>query len=350
MQIGIVGDGKMGADIFNYISGFYIPIVWVGLGLMDKQQSQFEKKLKRKLDNELITKDFFNFRISNTKFESSYTKLTNCDIIIECIWENLEAKQALIGQLETVIHENSIIASNSSSIVPSELTKRAIGNSHIIGLHFFYPVMLKNIVEVIYNRDTNGFIKGIISNFLSKIDRKPLYLNENNAFILNKYLLNLQTEVYNLMQDFQLSYRQMDNIIKEILLPAGIFETIDHIGIDVILPSVINYTAAMENSERQRYLPLIKCLENLYSKQHLGIKSDEGFYSYKNEGINKQQEIIDIKPELKETIDIRIKKLYVDSFNQIISNSFEEKELLNSAIKEFLDVSNGPLEMMDNKF
>jgi 3-hydroxyacyl-CoA dehydrogenase len=144
------------------------------------------------------------------------------------------------------------------------------------GLHFFYPVALKNIVEIIRMPETSQGTLGKIGAFLKTIHRDPILLDESNSFILNRIYLEFQNEGFLLVNAKEATISRVDRIVRDHFFPQGLFEFFDSVGLDVMLASIKNYT--MDDPGRARYQPLILHLEKLVSEEKLGNKTGTGFY------------------------------------------------------------------------
>ena len=151
-KIGIIGSGKMGADIFNYLSDYNYNLYWFILfeEEKDKLQKSFSKKISRQLKHGLISKVQYNSK-NDFILTNRLNDLVNCDLIIESIVEEKNEKLKLFRDLQQIVSKECIVASNSSSILPSLLSK----SSPVIGMHFFYPVSFKNTVELVVHEDIN---------------------------------------------------------------------------------------------------------------------------------------------------------------------------------------------------
>ncbi|NVO03660.1 MAG: 3-hydroxyacyl-CoA dehydrogenase family protein [Bacteroidetes bacterium] len=339
IQIGIVGNGKMGTDILHYLANFNFRLVW--LFKFDEEIEpaikSFNKKQSRQFKNELIDEANFNFRIENTVFTTKIEKLSDCDFIIEAIWENLEEKQLLFNSLDKIAKKECIFLSNSSSIKPSLILKNTTRNQNFAALHFFYPVAYKNITEFIFTPETSEFTIKKVKELLKIINREYLLLEEENAFILNKVFVDFQAVAYQITVQENLSFATIDNIIKDHIFPIGVFELFDNVGNEIIHFSISNYIEDFD--DKSLYLPLLNKLQELISENKLGIKTKAGFYNYPL--LPAEETIID-EVKIQEIIKV-LNNHYENSAKAIIEKNICKKEELNFAIKEYMGVENGPI-------
>ena len=265
-NIGIIGEGKMGSNIFYYLLDFGFTMTWVCSDEADteKIQKAFLKKIKRSLDSGIIGNAAFDDKIKNTRITNRIEDLSSCDLIIEAIPENLQLKQELFLKVDVIAGPDCILATNSSSIKPSELVPSESRRERLIGLHFFYPVMLKNIAELIITSATSQATKDSAEQFLEKIKREYLLLDENNGFILNRIFLSMQNEAFLMVCRGKATIRQMDDLIRENFFPFGAFDFMETVGIPTMLNSVLNYTK--DYPDKCSYQPLINWLRGLADK------------------------------------------------------------------------------------
>ncbi len=227
---------------------------------------------------ELWTKPLLPIFRRNTLITNDLQQLQHCDLIIEAISENLELKHKLFVELDRIASCDCIFASNSSSINSSELLLSESRKNRFIGLHFFYPVALKNIVEFIISDFTSKEVINKINQFLSVIQRDHLLLKESDSFILNKIFLDFQNEAFIIVNEGNMTISQMDMLVKKYFFPVGVFDFCDSVGNDIMLTSVRNYIRNYSN--RNYYNPFVHELERLVMEHKSGIKSEAGFYSY----------------------------------------------------------------------
>ncbi|HNW70506.1 MAG TPA: 3-hydroxyacyl-CoA dehydrogenase family protein [Bacteroidales bacterium] len=339
-RIGIIGSGKMGADIFSFLSGYDFEIVWVCFDQEEAeiQHRSFFKRMNRQLRCGLIDEERFQKIQNAIVFCSDIVELSKCHLVIECIWESLEKKQELFKKIIPVLDGHCIIASNSSSFTPARLNPDAGTNDRFIGLHFFYPVKLKNIVEIIRTKNTSEKVLKEITGFCTLIEKRFLLQDEKNAFLLNRLFLEVQNEAYKIHTEGLLSYRQIDAIIEEHLFPDGVFKFFDQVGIDVMLQSVKNYT--WQNSAS--YKALLDKLEELSKKNLLGVKTKAGFYDYGQEIPDGASDIDQISPDIYEKALYKLTNVYYLAAKQHVADGDCEQETLEFAAKEYMNTEKGP--------
>ncbi|MCK9422855.1 MAG: 3-hydroxyacyl-CoA dehydrogenase family protein [Bacteroidales bacterium] len=336
-KTGIIGEGKMGSGIFNYLLDFDLELTWICSKEADigKIQKQFGKRINRSLEVGIIDENKYR-SLQKTIISREISDLYQCDLIIEAIPEDIGLKRSLFEQLHPVINPGCIFASNSSSINPSILSTPDLRQDKFIGLHFFYPVALKNIVEFTVTAQTSSTTRSLIHSFLDKIQRFYLTLNERNSFILNKLFLDVQLEAILIVNEGHCSYQQMDEIIKKHMFPFGVFDFMDSVGIDTMLVSIGNYITGYPN--KSYYEPLVSKLQELVREGKLGMKTGEGFYKYPLEPTptNEPLETAGIAEHLYQSWYSAVKRFTAQSHIPIGD--------MNFAVKEYFGLEKGPFE------
>ena len=282
--IGIAGDGKMGTNIFNYLFDFPFPLIWKchPSSDTDRLRRNVEKKLRRAGESGILDEKVLAIRHASTLVTSRDEDLAGCSLLIESISEDRELKLNFFRTADRIIAQECIFTSNSSSILPSELCPSTGRLENFAGLHFFYPVALKNIVELTLPKGTSAGTRRTLRDFLGVIRRNFLLLTESNSFILNRIFLDFQNEAFRLVQDSNITFRRMDRIVTENFFQAGVFCFFDSVGLDTMLASVKNYTR--DYPHKDYYAGLIRDLEQRVQRGDLGQKSGRGYYDYPGSG------------------------------------------------------------------
>lgn len=317
----------MGKDLFDFLSGFPFQLTLVCKNIVSTEQQikAFRKKQKRALKYGLIKQDFFDFRSEQTTISTSLEFLEKCDLIIEAVTEDIHKKRDFFKELRDIINSNCIVTSNTSSIPPDQLFSGILDEKKCLGLHFFYPVSLKNIVEVnrceMTSEKTLSFVKG----FLQKINKPHTVLTGNNHFIVNRIFLKMQAGCCQLLHEDGISRNEIDTLVKAHLFPAGVFEFFDHVGIDVMLQSVKNYI--QYENDKAFYKPLINYLESEVEKVS---------------GVTPQG-----KQEIKERNELleKISNWYLDGVYNTLENGVCSKTELDHIVKEYMLIEKSPFDL-----
>ncbi len=339
--IGIIGCGKMGKDLFDFlvVFPFHVTLVCKADKAVEEIMNAFEKKQKRALRYQLIDQRTFDFRSQNTVITSDQKLLANCDFVIETITEDLNKKRDLFKQLNRTLSPDCILASNTSSIPPDELFTGMANKENCLGLHFFFPISMKDIVEVNQAKDTSNKTVSLVKDFLKKIGKSPVVLTKNNHFIINRIFLKMQAGCCQLLQEGKWSVYEIDALVKAHLFPVGIFEFFDHVGNDVMLQSVINYIKY--EADPRFYQALIEILNQKVKEGKLGKKSNSGFYEY---SLRKTTQNFEEKSEMLEVLQ-KITYWYLDGVFDALKRSVCSKDELELIVKEYMMVEKSPFEL-----
>ena len=336
-KVGIIGEGKMGTAIFNYLLNFPVKLIWACSrdAVTEKLIKQFGKKIRRLKDAGIIDHQRFD-DLTQTPITSQLTDLHDCDLIIEAIPEIMELKRDLFVKLDQIVKPEAIFTSNSSSVVPSAMAPPGNRIGQFAGLHFFYPVSLKNIVEFTVMTSTSANTIAMVESFLDNIDRRFITLDENNSFILNKIFLDFQNESFLIVNAGKCTQLQLDQLVKKYIFPFGVFDFCDSVGIDTMLTSIQNYTRGYPNKEY--YSSLISALQHLLEQGKFGVKSQEGFFKYPMGEILVEEPInaVEIVENLRQT--------WISSSKRFTAEAHIPVDVANYAIREYFALTKGPFD------
>jgi 3-hydroxybutyryl-CoA dehydrogenase len=342
-NIGIVGCGKMGRDLFDFLADFPFKLILV---CKDDQTSQaihnaFEKKQRRALKYGLINQDFFSFREQNTFISTSLNDLKGSDFVVECISEDPDKKKNLFEELTRIVPKNCILTSNSSSITPDKLFCEHSNKKNCLGLHFFNPVAIKKMVEINLAKETSKSTLAFVKRFLNRIEKKYLVLQDENHFIMNRIFLKMQAGCCHLLYDEEQGTNEIDELIKAHLFPVGVFEFFEHVGYEVMLESVKNYLVYEQASDF--YQPLIYYLERKIYEGELGVRIKTGRYkpSVDDPALHRvsasdQAEILD-----------KIYHWYLDGVFDALQRKIGSKDEIKVFVMDYMMVDKSPFELAE---
>lgn len=274
-HVHVVGAGTMGGDIAAWCAykGFTVT-------LQDRELKYIEPAMKRA--RKLFEK---KFKGSEPKVAEAYNRLKadvagdgarSADLVIEAIYENTEAKQALYQELKTKMKSDAVLATNTSSIKLEELATVLDDPNHLVGLHFFNPVAMMPLVEVIHSKDTDADVMEKALAFTRHVDRLPVPCKSSPGFLVNRILMPYLMEAM-LLSEEGVAPEAIDRAAKNFGMPMGPVELADTVGLDVCL-SVANILG----KEFGHAVP--KRLEQMVTEKKLGKKTGEGFYKYDEKG------------------------------------------------------------------
>lgn len=336
----------MGVSLFNYLCDFPFAITMVCRtpDSAEKISKSYNRKLNRALKHGLIDQEGFDRKFNNIRISNEINDLAGCDIVIESITENTKMKIDLVKKLDDILNPECIIASNSSSISPRELITGKNRKGKTIGLHFFFPVSIVNLVEVNIPDNTLKSTIRYIEGFLKEINKKYIVLPEESHFLVNRIFLPLQNGCCFLHQEYGLSYEVIDFMIQQYLFPIGVFEFFDHVGIDTVLNSVLNYTRDATN--REKFHPLINELKLQVKLGNLGRKNKKGFYNY---DVGKQSEKVAVGIDIQENVQDKFLEMiygwYLKPLFELLSTKVYTQEMIEFIVRESMNPYKSPFQL-----
>lgn len=283
-KVGVIGAGAMGAQIAVVAALHQYDVVLQDISndRLIKAKEVLETQLEKRVRKGRFSRDEVDKAFEHLTFTTEINQLHDVDIIIEAIIEDLEAKQTLFQSLEKIVSENCIIATNSSTIVSSKLIDKLTYQNRVCNIHFFNPVLVMELVEVVQGPHTSKDVAQQAMTFIHSIGKKPVLLQkEISGFIANRILARLMDEAIYLYEHGYASYEEIDVVVEKALgHPIGPFALMDLTGLDV------NYAV-----RKQRYAetglevdrPKQSVVEKV-EKGELGRKTGKGWYAYDQHG------------------------------------------------------------------
>ena len=246
---------------------------------LDKGEKTILRNLQRMVNKDKITQEEANNTVANIKYTTNFDSILNSELIIEAVSENLELKESIFKELDLKCPNNTILASNTSSISITKLAEKTKRKDKVIGMHFMNPVPIMKLVEIINSKYTSKETTDTITNLSKKLEKIPLTVNDFPGFISNRILMPMINEAIESLDQGVANVKNIDGIMKLGMgHPMGPLQLADLIGLDVcksILEVMLN------GLKNPKYKPN-KLLVQLVNEGKLGVKSGEGFYDYSN--------------------------------------------------------------------
>jgi len=281
-NIAIVGAGTMGNGIAHVFAqnGYQINLIDINEQALENSLQTISKNLDRMLQKELINEQKKFETLENI---STFANLSNgvkyASLVIEAATENEEIKLKLFKELDSACQDETILATNTSSISITKIASSTNRPSRVIGMHFMNPVPLMPLVEIINGYNTEKSVTNLIINLTKEIHKTPILVNDYPGFIANRILMPMINESIEALQTGVSGVLEIDSIMKlGMAHPMGPLELADFIGLDVCL-SILE---VMYNGfKKEKYAPNT-LLVNMVQAGKLGKKTGEGFYNYEN--------------------------------------------------------------------
>jgi 3-hydroxybutyryl-CoA dehydrogenase len=286
-KFGIIGCGSMGQEIALLVSSHGIDVVFIELS--DQKVKKALEELNRKLDDMIncwgLTASEKRAVLSRIKGNSDYSVLKKCGIVIECISSHgyersvMNIKKEIFKKIEKVVSKDTIIATNSSTIVISELASTLEYPERAIGIHFLSPANTVRIVEVERSLKTSEKAFEFVKKFARTIEKKVITVNESPGNISTRLIIPLINEACELLMEGVATVEDIDVTLKlGYGMQLGPFEMADKIGLDKLDMWMDNLYDEF-GDRKFKPSPLIK---KLVRAGHLGRIAGEGFYKYSN--------------------------------------------------------------------
>lgn len=295
-EIAVVGAGVMGAGIVHWLSarGYNVMMIDINPEAIAKGLNHCEKLRTKMVKRGLATKTEamkMGDRITVTHEKISLYKF---DLIIEAAVEDMEIKKSIFKDLSTRSAPEAILATNTSALSVTELSKaKGIKNpQRIIGLHFFNPVHMMKLVEVVEGEKTSPETLAKLTKFVQKIGKLPVVVQDSPGFIVNRVLIPYLVEAGHLY-DLGVDPEKIDKAMLDFGMPMGPLRLLDEVGLDVG-----KHVASTMEAEFADRFTTPQILNRMVEAGLLGKKGGEGFYTYKGK---KGEEISDKAKSLRKT-------------------------------------------------
>ena len=276
----VVGAGTMGSQIAlqTAYSGRH------DVTLVDADQAQLDRALEQ--NRKLVARGVEKGRLTPEQAEAALQRVrtstdlagaaSQADLVIEAVFENLDVKRQVFEELERSAPAQAVLASNSSTIAISRLAELTSRPERCCNLHFFHPVTVMQLCEVVRGPQTSDQTVEIAMEFVRSIDRVPVLINkEIHGFIVNRILFAAAEEAMRLLEGGYASAQDIDTAVKKGLnWPMGPFELLDFSGLDIF------YGALEDRARLEGGKGAPKVLQDKIDQGHLGRKTGRGFFEY----------------------------------------------------------------------
>tara|TARA_B110000090_G_scaffold58296_1_gene66603 strand:+ start:934 stop:1821 length:888 start_codon:yes stop_codon:yes gene_type:complete len=282
-NIAVIGAGAMGNGIAHTFaqSGYKVQLIDVNQEALSKALQTISKNLDRLVSKGKIEEATKLQTLSNI---STFTEITEgveyASLVIEAATENVDLKLNIFKQLDAACPEDTILATNTSSISITQIAAVTSRPKQVIGMHFMNPVPIMPLVEIIVGYNTSKTVLNFTKNLAEEIGKTPVIVNDYPGFVANRILMPMINEAIETLHSGVAGVKEIDTIMKlGMAHPMGPLELADFIGLDVCL-SILE---VMYNGfKKSKYAPNPLLVNMVQAGKH-GIKSGEGFYNYAND-------------------------------------------------------------------
>jgi 3-hydroxybutyryl-CoA dehydrogenase len=278
-KVGVVGCGLMGSGIAQVAAaaGFQTVVREVSGEIVEKGLKNIDKNLTRLVEKAAIDESKKNEIRGRLKGTTALEDLKDCDVVIEAIVEQLPAKRELFGALDALCQTSTIFASNTSSLTITEISTATKRPERFVGLHFFNPVPVMKLVEVVRTIATDPEVYEEMVAFGAKLGKTPVRAHDSTGFIVNRLLVPYLLDAIRALEEGVGSIEDIDNSMKlGCGHPMGPLTLLDFVGLDTTY-----YIANIMFDEfRERRFASPPLLKRMVLAGWNGRKSGRGFYDY----------------------------------------------------------------------
>ena len=279
-KVGVVGAGFMGASIAYVTAAAGIPVVLIDRDqeAADKGKAHSEKLVSDQVGKGRMTKEEGEQLLSLVTPTPDYSTLADVDLVVEAVFEDRAVKKAVIEQVEAVISEDTIFASNTSTLPITGLAENSKRPEQFIGVHFFSPVEKMMLTEVILGEQTGDKALAMALDFVAKIKKTPIVVNDTRGFFVNRCVFRYINEAYDMLIE-GVPPAMIENAAKMAGMPVGPLSLNDEVAVDLSQKIMKASIADLgPNAVKPEHMDLIDKMVDVLDRR--GRKNGQGFYDY----------------------------------------------------------------------
>jgi 3-hydroxybutyryl-CoA dehydrogenase len=278
-SVAVIGSGQMGGGIaqISAVAGFDTIVYDTAAPALDTCRATHEKLLARAVEKGRMEQADADGAKGRITYAHSMDLLDKADIVIEAVVENAEVKKSIFSELDNRFGDSKILATNTSSISITEIAAATSNPARVIGMHFFYPVPVMKLVEVINGLATDPEVTARTIALAEAMGKVALAANDRAGFVSNRVLMPMINEAFYAWMEGVAEPEALDGIMKlGCNFPMGPLRLADFIGLDTCA-HIMDVLAEGLNSERYRPCPLLR---QLVTAGRLGDKTGRGVFDY----------------------------------------------------------------------
>ncbi|MBT3705420.1 MAG: 3-hydroxybutyryl-CoA dehydrogenase [Proteobacteria bacterium] len=278
-NIGVIGAGTMGNGIAQTcaLCGFDVVMQDIAQAPLDNGMKTIQKSLERLVGKEKISTADYEAALARLKTTTDINAMTDRDLVIEAASENIEIKLGVFTQLNEICPDSTILATNTSSLSLTRIAAASGRADRVVGMHFFNPVPLMALVEVIRALQTSDKTYNAIETLANSLGKTPVSVKDSPGFVVNRMLVPMINEAVFILYEGLAQAEDIDAAMKlGAAHPMGPLALADMIGLDVCL-WVMNVLHEEFGDSKFRPCPLLK---QMVDAGYLGRKTGRGFYQY----------------------------------------------------------------------
>ena len=278
-KVGVVGAGTMGNGIAQAFAsaGYEVVMRDIKQEFVDRGMATIKKSLERLASRNKITGEAKDATLGRIKGTVPLDPMADCDLVVEAALEQVDLKVKLFGEIDDIVKKDAILATNTSSISVTKIAAATQRPSQVVGMHFFNPVPVMQLVEVVRGMQSADQTVQTVVEVSKQIGKTPRVVKDSYGFVVNRLLIPMINEGINCLYEGLAGPEDIDDTMKlGANHPIGPLALADLIGLDVILHVMETLYQGFEDS-KYRPSPLLK---QMVDAGYLGRKTGRGFYKY----------------------------------------------------------------------
>jgi 3-hydroxybutyryl-CoA dehydrogenase len=280
-KVGVVGLGTMGAGIAQLCVETGVDTIGreVTDELGDRARERIAHFLGRKVEKGQMTPEEREMALARLSLSTDVADFADCDLVIEAIVEELDAKRELFAELDSIVRQEAVLATNTSALSVTEIAKSTTRRERVVGMHFFNPAPLLPLVEIVRTEHASDEAVETAYAFGERLGKTPVRCNDTPGFVVNRVLIPLLNDCVRVLDEARVTPEDLDTAMKKGAgWPMGPCELIDLVGIDIHVHASEALHAALGEP---RMAPPPRLVE-MAQEGRLGRKSGRGFFSYRD--------------------------------------------------------------------
>ena len=278
-KVGVVGCGLMGSGIaqMSALNGYATTVVEVNDEILKKGMASIESFLEKGKARGKVTDEQIAAVKKNLSTSTQLSALKDCDIVVEAVTENTELKKKVFKQLSDVVRDDCILATNTSSISVTELSTVVKNPERMVGMHFFNPVPIMKLVEIIKGLATTDAVVAASREYALSLGKEPITCPDTPAFVVNKLLIPYLLDAVRMVQDGIATPEDVDKaMVHGCGYPMGPITLLDYVGLDTTCHAA---DVMYEEFREPKYAAPV-LLRRMVQAGRWGRKTGRGFYDY----------------------------------------------------------------------